>query len=92
MNGTSKEHPFRFPLFRPFRALPMSARGKAEARLIEEQDTRREQGLATPIDADNKGFKMLRAMGYEQGQGIGKHAAGRAEPIPIVVRRGRLRT
>ena len=70
----------------------MSGRGKAEARLIEEQDARRDQGLATPIDADNKGFKMLRAMGYEQGQGIGKHAAGRAEPIPIVIRRGSINT
>lgn len=36
-----------------------------------EKETRQE-GLATPIDSDNKGFALLQKMGYKKGTGIGK--------------------
>ena len=37
----------------------------------------------------SRGFKMLAAMGYQQGQGLGKAQAGRAAPIPVQLKAGR---
>ncbi|KAJ8599107.1 hypothetical protein CTAYLR_008881 [Chrysophaeum taylorii] len=36
--------------------------------------------LERPLGAENKGFQMLKAMGYEEGQGVGKR---RGIPTPI---------
>lgn len=32
----------------------------------------RELALSTPLSSDNKGFVMLKKMGYEEGTGLGK--------------------
>lgn len=32
----------------------------------------REQALSTPLSSDNKGFAMLKKMGYKEGTGLGK--------------------
>ena len=36
-----------------------------------------------------RGFRMLAAMGYQPGQGIGKGHTGRAVPVPVEVKGGR---
>lgn len=46
--------------------LPSSKKKK----VIEEE--KRQEGLATPLSKDNKGFTLLQKMGYKQGSGIGK--------------------
>ncbi|KAI3427150.1 hypothetical protein D9Q98_007087 [Chlorella vulgaris] len=51
---------------------------------------RRDQALSQPIGADNRGFKMLSAMGYQQGQRIGKSGTGLAEPLPVLVKQDKL--
>ena len=43
----------------------------------------REEGLSTSIPSSNKGYELLKKMGYKHGQGIGKTETGIAEPIPI---------
>eukprot|EP00887_Chlorella_sp_A99_P007076 scaffold2.g7076.t1 len=50
---------------------------------------RREAALSQPIAADNKGFQLLSAMGYQPGQGLGRSVQGRAEPLPLEVKQGR---
>ncbi len=42
------------------------------------------EGLTTPLPASNIGLRMLRLMGYKEGQGIGKHADGIVEPLAVV--------
>lgn len=34
-----------------------------------------------PIKSDNVGFKLLKSMGWSEGQGLGKEKQGKAEPI-----------
>lgn len=34
------------------------------------------------ISNENKGFKMLAALGWKEGEGLGKDKAGRLEPVP----------
>lgn len=41
------------------------------------------QGISQPIAEDNKGFKMLRKLGYIAGSGLGKSEHGITEPISI---------
>lgn len=41
-------------------------------RLINSEEGRRQRGLQVPISSDNKGFSLLKKMGYKPGQGIGK--------------------
>ncbi len=36
------------------------------------EDEKRQEGLATPLSKDNKGFTLLQKMGYKEGVGIGK--------------------
>ncbi|GAB4818345.1 hypothetical protein N2152v2_005391 [Parachlorella kessleri] len=50
----------------------------------------REEALQQPLAADNKGFKLLAAMGYKPGQGLGKSVEGRSEPIPLDLKQNRL--
>ncbi|KAF8562811.1 hypothetical protein P879_11767 [Paragonimus westermani] len=49
----------------------------------------REEGLQKQVDATNKGFGLLLKMGYKPGQGLGKNAEGRQEPVPIALPEGR---
>ena len=37
-----------------------------------------------------RGFKLLAAMGYTPGQGLGKSVEGRTEPIPLDLKQNRL--
>ena len=37
-----------------------------------------------------RGFKLLAAMGYMPGQGLGKSVEGRTEPIPLDLKQNRL--
>ena len=46
----------------------------------------REQGLSTAITSDNKGFQLLKKMGYKEGSKLGvSQANGLIEPIPIKI-------
>jgi hypothetical protein len=48
-----------------------------------------EQGINTPLDSTNKGFRMLARMGFKDGQGLGKGGTGIVEPLPLVFKEGR---
>jgi hypothetical protein len=50
------------------------------------EETRRQRGLETPIDASNKGYQLLRKMGYDGG-GLGKDGAGRVDPVATEMRK-----
>ena len=39
--------------------------------------------LQRPIDAENRGHRMLRSMGWEAGTGLGAHGKGITSPIPL---------
>lgn len=39
--------------------------------------------------AVHRGFKLLAAMGYKQGQKIGKSGSGLAEPLPLLLKQAR---
>uniref|UniRef100_A0A131Z4W1 G patch domain-containing protein 11 n=1 Tax=Rhipicephalus appendiculatus TaxID=34631 RepID=A0A131Z4W1_RHIAP len=65
------------------------SRTKSTKQLME--DTRTE-ALSKPLGEENKGFNLLKMMGFKPGMGLGKAAtAGSSlkEPIPIVVRANR---
>ena len=48
---------------------------------------RREEGLKEAITADNKGFAMLRKMGFDPTKGgLGKSGEGRTEPVPVEIK------
>uniref|UniRef100_A0A6T8WGS4 G-patch domain-containing protein n=1 Tax=Chlamydomonas leiostraca TaxID=1034604 RepID=A0A6T8WGS4_9CHLO len=49
----------------------------------------RTQGLTTALPADNKGFKLLKAMGYQEGKGLGKDKSGIAQPLDVVIKPNR---
>ncbi|THD22628.1 Coiled-coil domain-containing protein 75 [Fasciola hepatica] len=65
-----------------------SKKGRTLSR-AEEEAKRRTEGLQKQVDPTNKGFNMLVKMGYAPGQGLGKNAEGRSEPVPIEVRSDR---
>ena len=67
-----------------------SKRLKGSQKLLEKEA--REEGLATKIDENNKGFAMLAKMGYKPGTSLGKDNSGRVEPIPLQVKEGRAET
>ena len=52
------------------------------------EETRRQRGLETPIDASNKGYQLLRKMGYDGG-GLGKDGAGMVDPLATETRKPR---
>jgi len=55
----------------------------------ERERVSREEGLSSEIPEENKGFKLLKMMGYQQGMKMGKNENGIDEPIPLLVKRGR---
>lgn len=59
--------------------VPPPAPVSAKARLI--------SGLATAISSDNKGFALLQKAGWTPGTGAGPQGKGRAEPVPVGLRR-----
>lgn len=50
---------------------------------------RREEGMKEAIPVQNKGFAMLRKMGYNPGEGLGKAGEGRTEPVPVELKADR---
>ena len=54
----------------------------------DDEASRRQRGLETPLDASNKGFEMLRKMGYDGG-GLGRDGAGIEKPLATEARRPR---
>lgn len=54
-----------------------------------EEIQNREEGLQKSIDSTNKGFEMLKKMGYKEGESLGKFNTGRVEPIPIEIKSNR---
>ena len=58
---------------------------KKKARDVVEIE-QREQGLSTAISSDNKGFQLLKKMGYKEGSKLGLNPSnGISEPIPITL-------
>lgn len=43
----------------------------------------RKDGLSKPLEADNRGYRLLTKMGYKAGQGLGSSANGRPVPIDV---------
>jgi hypothetical protein len=52
-------------------------------------EVRREEGLSTAIEPENKGFQMLAKMGYKPGSTLGRAPDAVSEPIKIVVKADR---
>ena len=53
------------------------------------EETQRDAGMAEKLGPTNKGFNMLKAMGYKEGEGLGKEGEGRREPVTISKRQGK---
>ncbi|XP_014251534.1 G patch domain-containing protein 11 isoform X2 [Cimex lectularius] len=66
------------------RQLEEEARRKKPLRVVENEN--RAEGLDTPIAPNNKGFEMLKKMGFNPGSGLGAKGQGRAEPVKIEVK------
>eukprot|EP00092_Neocalanus_flemingeri_P032419 GFUD01035258.1.p1 GENE.GFUD01035258.1~~GFUD01035258.1.p1 ORF type:complete len:313 (-),score=108.23 GFUD01035258.1:98-1036(-) len=59
----------------------------SDKKTLEEEN--RKAGMAERLGPSNKGFDMLRRMGYKEGEGLGRDGEGRTEPVDIQVRRGK---
>lgn len=61
---------------------------KKSRQIIEHEQ--REQGLATALSSDNKGFQLLKKMGYREGSKLGVNSPhGLTEPIQIKIHSAR---
>ena len=61
---------------------PAPIRKEKSRHLVEVEQ--REQGLSTALPSDNKGFQLLKKMGYKEGTKLGNNPSnGLIEPIPI---------
>lgn len=58
-------------------------------RRIQEEATNLKKGLETKIDEGNKGYDLLKKMGYQDGQGLGKDGVGILQPLPLDVKTDR---
>lgn len=47
------------------------------------------RGLSTPLNSDNRGFNMLKKMGFTPGQSLGKSQSGISEPLPFSIKPNR---
>ncbi|TPX33239.1 hypothetical protein SmJEL517_g03865 [Synchytrium microbalum] len=48
-----------------------------------EQEEEESASLTRPLSKSNKGFEMMKKMGYIEGKGLGSQAQGRLEPVAI---------
>ena len=55
----------------------------------QEMKESREDGLAQPINSDNKGYQILMKMGFKGTGGLGKTEQGRSDPVPVVIKESR---
>jgi hypothetical protein len=69
-------------LLNPRRRVPPPSVPTEKPRHIIESE-QREQGLSTAITSDNKGFQLLKKMGYKEGSKLGTN--GLIEPIQIKI-------
>ncbi|KAJ3348931.1 G patch domain-containing protein 11 [Allomyces javanicus] len=60
-----------------------------QAPLREQLKESREHGLKRKLDESNKGMQLLKKMGFKDGKGLGKDAAGMAEPLAVSLHAGR---
>ncbi|XP_010516429.1 PREDICTED: G patch domain-containing protein 11-like isoform X2 [Camelina sativa] len=60
-----------------------------EKKQIEEDEQTLARIVDTPIGESNKGFQLLKQMGYKPGSALGKEGSGRSEPVTIDIRRSR---
>lgn len=49
----------------------------------------RQNGLEQKITVGNKGFELLKKMGYKEGLGLGRQSQGIVEPLEVAVKQGR---
>ena len=77
----------RFPMMQRFLPPERVPPKPIDKRSLETR--RRDEGMAEKLGPTNKGFAMLKAMGLEEGKGLGKAGEGRREPIPVKMRLGK---
>ncbi|KAH0544503.1 hypothetical protein FGG08_001402 [Glutinoglossum americanum] len=70
------------------REAEIKGRTKSKAELRAEEAAAREAALSKSLDASNKGYKMMKMMGFQEGSALGK-GDGRTEPLNIVVKEDR---
>ena len=56
---------------------------------IETPQEKLEKALNTKISTENKGYKLLKKLGFEEGKGLGKNKQGIQNPIPISTQQGK---
>lgn len=74
------------------REAELRSRPKSKAELAAEEAAKREAALATStLDASNKGYKMMAALGYKPGStlGAGRDESARLEPVGLEMKEGR---
>ncbi|KAH0565080.1 hypothetical protein GP486_001520 [Trichoglossum hirsutum] len=73
------------------REAEIKGRTKSKAELRAEEAAAREAALSKSLDASNKGFRMMKKMGFQEGNALGKgtNGIGRTEPLNIVVKEDR---
>ena len=54
----------------------------------ESAEEKRLKALSTMISSDNKGYQLLKKLGFEEGKGIGKNKQGITEPLPLSSHKG----
>ncbi|KAI9770251.1 MAG: hypothetical protein M1840_003408 [Geoglossum simile] len=73
------------------REAEIKGRTKSKAELRAEEKAAREAALSKSLDASNKGYKMMKMMGFKEGSALGRSTTGggRTEPLNIVVKEDR---
>ncbi|KAJ3346025.1 G patch domain-containing protein 11 [Kappamyces sp. JEL0680] len=63
--------------------------GTKKSKLVERQEEL-DAGLNQELSSDNKGFRMMQRMGYQQGQVLGSRGEGLAEPVAVQLKNDKL--